>query len=171
MERLTRVRYGEKEGTEAPPSFYRRRPGPCSRSFSAEKPSEAHIQRVWSILLISATATVKVTEAHKTDTCGRRKLGVPGKSAFATSAALPACALMGVHENAAQSRRRGGGKHERLPKDNIGAFVYTATCGHNVKYPVPKLAKTASAYVTARLRRDVCFASAGALGSSLLLRY
>src|ERR1022692_5168752 len=74
MERLTRVRYGEKEGTEAPPSFYRRRPGPWRRSFSAEKPSEAHIQRVWSILPISATATVKVTEAHKADTCGRRKL-------------------------------------------------------------------------------------------------
>ena len=143
----------------------------CEVIFLERVPPEAHIQRLWSDPPISATATVKVTEAHKTDTCGRRKLGVPGKSVFATSAALPACALMGVHENAAQSRRRGGGKHERLPKDNIGALVYTATCGHNVKYPVPKLAKTASAYVTARLRRDVCLASAGALGSSLLLRY
>jgi hypothetical protein len=66
MERLTRVRYGEKEGTEAPPSFYRRRPGPCRRSFSAETPSDAHIQRVSSILLISFVAAVaKVTKAHK----------------------------------------------------------------------------------------------------------
>ena|ERR1017187_9397761 len=47
--------------------------------FLERVPPEAHIQRLWSILPISATATVKVTEAHKTDSCGRRKLRGTGK--------------------------------------------------------------------------------------------